>query len=406
MHGLARASAACVVAALLLALPIEATAATRGAGVRLVPSRQLGGFAYPDSVAVDRRTGEVYVAEVDAHRVRELSASGAFVSMFGWDVNATRSARATAAQSEKNVCTAASGDVCQAGVMGTRAGRLDSPESVAVDEETGDVYVLEIEADDFHLDKFTRQGRFVWRVGKGVNESTGANLCTAHELERERERCGAGAPNGVDSVEPGAFKFANQSGDLLAVGGPAHRVYVGDEHRVQVLSPDGHWKGEIPLASLSAQPQSSVVALALAASGELYLVYRAGAVESYLPSERANIVHELDSRGEQVAEYGLAARLPGAVDSIDGLALDDAGDLAAIGVEAGTGASARFGSLLSAATGALLTRFAPPIDNDGIAFGNGDLYVATAVDREVAVYARRDYSMMPSSSWSTVQLPL
>jgi hypothetical protein len=314
---------------------------------RSAPTSAAGGFNYPDSVAVDPRTGHVYVAEITNDRVQQLTATGAFVSMFGLDVN-----RAT-------------------------AGQMDSPESIAVNPLTGAAYVLLLGPGGFHLERFTREGKFVWRVD--------------------------------------ALKFANQSGDLLAVGGPEKLVYVGDEHRVQVFGVDGSWKREIPLASLSAAPQSSVVALALAPSGELYLVYRAGAAESYLPSERANVVRKFNPRGEQVAEYTVAARSAGALDSIDGMALDRSGELAVIGVEAGAGASARFGLLLNARTGTPIGEFTPPIDNDGIAFGDGALYVTTAVDQEVVVYAPAPpvgtltsrfpceafaacYSIMPSSS--------
>jgi hypothetical protein len=350
------------------------------------PTSMAGGFNYPDSVAVDARTGNIYVAEISNYRVQEFTAAGVFVSMFGWDVNKTRDKQGAGAQSGKNVCTAVSSDVCQRGVAGVRAGQLDSPESVTVDQRTGDVYVLQIEADDFHVDKFARDGKFMWRVGKDVDQTTGENLCVAGGVKRAADRCVAGMPNGSGSVEHSAFKFTNQSGDLLAVGGPEHLLYVGDEHRVQVFGTDGIWKREILLTSLSAESQSSVVALALTATGELYLVYRAGAAESYLPSERANIVHRFDPNGGQIAEYKVTARDPGALDSIDGMALDRAGQLAVIGVESGT--STRFGLLLSASTGSPLAGFTPPIDNDGIAFdGGGDLYIATAVDQEVAVYA-------------------
>lgn len=347
-----------------------------------------GGFNYPGSVAADARTGDVYVADIANNRVQELTARGAFVAMFGWDVNRTNDGRVGAERAEKNVCTAASGDVCTVGVPGTAAGQLSSPVSVAVDPATGDVYVLEINAGDFRVDKYTSDGRFVWMIGKHVNRSTGGNICTAREIERARVRCGPGSESASGSTEPSAFKCSQQSGDLLVVGGPGNLLYIGDEQRVQVFGTDGRWKRNIVLASLSSEAHSSVLALTVDASGDLYLVYRAGAIGTYLPAERANIIHRFNSRGEQVAEYTVNAKRPGAWDTISGVAVDRSRRLAAIGVEAGIGAAPRFGLLYDANTGALISGFIPPSDNDGVAFnGAGDLYVAATDDHEIVAYA-------------------
>jgi hypothetical protein len=59
-----------------------------------------------------------------------------------------------------------------------------------------------------------------------------------------------------------------------------------------------------------------------------------------------------------------------------------------MGVEARGPAPRRFGVLLRARDGRELGEFAPPPDNDGIAFnGEGRLYVATAVDQTLAIYS-------------------
>ena len=345
-----------------------------------------GGFDYPAAAAIDPKTGNVYVAEVNNARVQQITAQGAFVSMFGWDVNETNDRRAGATQEEKNVCTAASKDVCKAGVAGKGAGQLDSPGSVAVDPLTQDVYVLEIESGDVRVDKYTREGRFLWRVGKGVNLTTKGNLCRAREIEAG-VRCGAGALNSSESLERGAFKFAQEPGDLLAAGGPEDLLYVGDEHRVQVFAPDGSWRREILLSSISAKPASSVVALALQASGALYLVYRVGNGETELPSEQADVVHRFNPSGEQVAEYLVGGGSPGASESINAMAVGQSGQFAVMGVKLGGSSPGRFGLLYGAGMGAGWTRFVSPADNDGIAFsGDGELYVTTAIDQEVAVY--------------------
>jgi glucose/arabinose dehydrogenase len=355
---------------------------------RRVPSAEPGGFQNPSSVATDPRTGNLYVADTVNDRVQELTAAGEFIATFGWEVNETKDRQATATQQERNLCTAASGDFCKAGVPGGAAGQLSYPFSVAVDPRTGDVYVLEISAGDVRVDKFTPGGSFVWMVGKDVNASTKGNLCTASEILRSGVRCQAGAENGVQSVEPGAFKSAQQYGDLLAAGGSGDLLYVGDEHRVQEFDSEGHWKREVLLASISAAQYGSVGALALDPRGDLYLLYKATGSESATSLEAVETVRELNQAGEPVAQFPIEPRLPGAIAHVDGIAIDPAGLMAVIGVELGAAFHMRFGLLYEAATGRLVGRFPPPSDNDGLTFaGDDDLYVAATDDEEVVAYA-------------------
>jgi hypothetical protein len=358
-------------------------------------TNEAGGFGYPVSVAVNRRTGDVYVAEIENNRVQEFTQTGVFVAVFGWRVNKTKDSRRSATQAEKNVCTAVSGNACTVGTPGTVAGQMDAPESLAVDPRTGDVYVLQIETGDLRIDKYTPGGRFLWRIGKGVNLSSKDDLCGA----READRCGPGVPQTGESPEPGAFKYTAQSGDLLAVDRSGN-LYVGDEHRIQAFAGDGRWLREISLTSISAQPSSSVVALALDEHGDIYLAYRTGPIENLLPSEHANIIHKFNSRGEQMGEFALIPTQPGAIDSINAMAIDGAGDLAVMGIEVGGVSHGHFGflyhtgpSLASGIQAATVTEFQPPADNDGIAFGAGEkLYITTAVDESLAVYAPAQFS--------------
>ena len=75
---------------------------------------------------------------------------------------------------------------------------------------------------------------------------------------------------------------------MLAVGGPEDLLYVGDEHRVQEFkASNGEYKSEIPLTSISAEPESKVVALAVDATGDVYLAYGVG--------RRSKLQHECDS---------------------------------------------------------------------------------------------------------------
>ncbi len=349
-------------------------------------SSEPGGFEYLSSVAADSGSGELYVTDDANNRIQEFTPAGVFIATFGWDVNATKDAQAGATQAEKNICSAASANSCTAGTGGAGVGQMVYPSSVAVDQASGDIYVLEVDPEDYRVDKYTPAGQFVWMIGGHVNASRHDNLCTEREIERSGARCQAGAESTNDSVEPGSFKFASHDGDLLAVGGPEDLLYVGDEHRVQEFEADGTWKREISLASISSQPGSGVAALAVNGSGDVYLVYHTPSTESNGHAEFTNnMVHEFDPSGEQVLEFPVDAVEPDAPVGVDGIALDASDQLALIGAGDRAGSPVSYGSLYNGHTGQLISEFAVPSDFDGLTFNaEDDLYIA-ATDREQVV---------------------
>jgi DNA-binding beta-propeller fold protein YncE len=220
-----------------------------------------GAFNYPRSVAVSPN-GNVYVADSLNHRIQELDSEGHFVMMFGREVNAT---------TKGDVCTEEeiqqAGVECQQGVMGSAPGQFAYPESIAVDPVSGDVYVAETLTGEVNkefavaqrVQKFTAMGVFVAEIGKEVNQTTKENLCTAGEA------CTTAAlqtPAVAEAEsEPGAFSFARVYGNLLAVGGPKDRLYVGDHARVQEFEPTGAPAGEISLGEPSSTGKASGVAV-------------------------------------------------------------------------------------------------------------------------------------------------
>jgi hypothetical protein len=72
-----------------------------------VPGPTPGQINQAASIAVDPKTGDIYTAEFvgDAERIQEFSATGAFLSEIGKEVNTTKDAVPTATTAEKNVCT-------------------------------------------------------------------------------------------------------------------------------------------------------------------------------------------------------------------------------------------------------------------------------------------------------------
>ena len=77
----------------------------------------------PSGVAVNDATEDVYVVDKGNNRVERFSATGTFIAAWGWGV--------INGKAEYQICTSTSG--CQAGIEGSGAGQLDSPEAIAVD---------------------------------------------------------------------------------------------------------------------------------------------------------------------------------------------------------------------------------------------------------------------------------
>lgn len=135
-----------------------------------------GELSEPKGLAVGEAAGDVYVADANNHRVDMFTTAGKFIEAFGDDVDAT---------TKGDICTAESGDECQAGTASASPGAFIRPRFVAVDNSctlhglsgaacesfdpsNGDVYVGDL-ADD-RVSKFTAAGALVSSWG---NEKDG-----------------------------------------------------------------------------------------------------------------------------------------------------------------------------------------------------------------------------------------
>jgi hypothetical protein len=118
----------------------------------------------PTGIAVDDSSGasahDVYVTDPAMHRVEKFGVAGNFILMFGQEVDATTGG---------NLCTALSGDVCQAGAAGPSPGAFEDPAFIAVDgssgPSSGDIYVGDTEAD--LVSKFDSSGNLIETWGTG-----------------------------------------------------------------------------------------------------------------------------------------------------------------------------------------------------------------------------------------------
>src|SRR5690349_16462822 len=112
---------------------------------------QKGQFQKPTGLAVNDTTGDVYVADTNNNRIQRFDAAGNFISMWGLNVDATNPS------SGFEVCTAASGDDCQAGTAGGSGGAFNGPVAVGVDDSggpaDGSVYVVDNQS--YRVQRFT-----------------------------------------------------------------------------------------------------------------------------------------------------------------------------------------------------------------------------------------------------------
>jgi DNA-binding beta-propeller fold protein YncE len=269
----------------LLALVLGLGAADAANTLPFLGSFGAGQFNAPRGVALDGSSGssrgDVYVDDTFSQRIEKFDAIGRFVLMFGREVNETEHERPLASgetaqekEAKEDVCTAASGDACKAGLEGSGGGQFFYPLGVAVDPSSGDVYVA-----DFINSRieFGPAGEFLLMFGKGVDATTSGNICTA----ASQDTCQAGK----EGVEEGEFEWA-PAGTFIAVG-PAGTVYVGDSNRLQEFRSDGSERGQIALPGAG-----QTTALAVDASGDLYAV-----------SQTLNGVRKYSATGEPLAEF-------------------------------------------------------------------------------------------------------
>jgi DNA-binding beta-propeller fold protein YncE len=343
------------------------------------PSSEPAGFEYPESVAV-APNGNIYVADQANHRVQELTATGEFVLMFGEEVNET---------THGDICTEeeikSSAVKCTKGASGVGSGAFAEPQGVVVDPITGNIYVQDFA--NWRVDEYTSTGEFILMVGKEVNEKgiteAEKNLCTAVS----KDTCRAGVRGASDSLEKSSFDFTQFVGNLLAIGGgPEHRLFVGDHHRIQEFNSQGEWKAEVKLTSaiMSSEPDGSVTAIAIDEKTEvLYVVYNTEPV-----------VHEFSATtGEELEpSITISAREASAPAFIRALAVDSSGHVAVSAVEEVVGREKeQFGSLYKASNERVITGFTIPTALSGISGigfnGKDELYIVVAASHEVLSYA-------------------
>ena len=105
--------------------------------------------------ALSEQHNDIYVGDAANNRIQIFDPKGKFVAMFGGEVNKTRSEEGGSTEAERNLCTAASGNVCQKGASSSAPGafKVLNGRSIAIDT-TGTVYV----GDENRVQRFSSAG--------------------------------------------------------------------------------------------------------------------------------------------------------------------------------------------------------------------------------------------------------
>jgi len=265
----ARRLLACLAPALLLAALFAAPA---GAAPTTIAEygEGAGQVVNPTGAAVDQSTGDVYVADRNNFRVSKFDSAGNFLLAWGIGVadgvSLEHQVCGPAASPPTVRCFADARDQSEGSPAPVDAAGSVSPNALAVNQASGDVYV----ADDFRrVSKFSPSGEFLYMVGRNVNktkkEEIGGpytqeekNVCTAADVEAGEE-----CRKGDSGTGPREFSFDNPRSIAVDAAG---QVWVGDKNRIVELNPDGTPAGEVELAGAG-----RTNSLALDSSGNFYV---------------------------------------------------------------------------------------------------------------------------------------
>ncbi|HUA74310.1 MAG TPA: hypothetical protein VL988_06085 [Solirubrobacteraceae bacterium] len=250
-----------------------------------------GEFVFPEGVALDEVSSEpgVYVGDQrQNHRVQKFSPDGAFILMFGGGVNKTKVETPGATEAEKNLCTAASGNVCQGGTLGTGNGQFGQTVGAVAVDSAGTVYVADVN----RVEKFSPGGAYIGQLslpGAGAVEQVAVDA-TKDVYVKSSDIAGVRKFDEA-GVELGSPRDASGTPSSLAVG-PSGELFVGDglvlltAHHILEYSPTG-----TQLASFDSDtPEGATRGLAYGESAGVLYKPEVGSVRLLVPPSPGPLV--------------------------------------------------------------------------------------------------------------------
>jgi RHS repeat-associated protein len=217
-----------------------------------------GKLSSPSAIDIDS-SGHVWVADTANNRVAEFSeTNGAFLEVFGANVNKTK-VEAGGTTAEKNLCTAASGNTCQAGTAGSSPGQLKGPLGIA-SPSTGGVWV--VDTGNSRLEKFNKETGVNTAVVSGEGTEAGKLkapsaiaftsagwfwVADTGNNRVEEWNSGFGFERAVGKEGEGNGEFKSPAGIAADSGGNVWVAEQGD-NRVQKLSETGVYQSKFGAA--------------------------------------------------------------------------------------------------------------------------------------------------------------
>ncbi len=243
-------------------------------GGKFPGTQSVQGIAVNQTGAGGASPGDIYVSSPFNRRIEEFTASGEFVRAFGLGVGGPG----------VNVCSVAS--ACVAGEASAQAGSLVSQRTIAVDQATGTVYVIDndfsppsiLTPSNNRVDVFSATGEFEGAFGWNVKVSGGAEelqFCTTES------GCKAGS-EGTGVGQLSRLDGGNKSS--IAVSPLNGHVILNDvtNARSEEFAPNIE-AGKVTGVSFVRSYAGYASGVTVDQSGEIYLLNNGG-VDSYSPT--------------------------------------------------------------------------------------------------------------------------